>query len=183
MSTERDAEHGTIDRRERFLEILFRITLVLKGADGVLELIGGVLLLFLTPQRMNDLVVFLTQHELGEDPNDPVSNWIVHFGHTLTGSATLFGAVYLLLHGVVKVVLVWAVLKEQLWAYPWMIGFLVVFIGWQTWELARHFSWGLLGLTLFDLLIVGLTVHEYRVQRRLRDARRAEAAAGEPATG
>ncbi|MEY9953523.1 DUF2127 domain-containing protein [Leifsonia sp. EB34] len=178
MSTERDAEHGVIDRRERRVEVLFRVTLVLKGLDGVLELIGGVLLLFLTPQRLNAVVVFLTQHELGDDPNDPVSNWIVHFGHTLTGSATLFGAVYLLLHGVVKVVLVWAVLKEQLWAYPWMIGFLAVFIGWQGWELLRHFSWGLVALTVFDALILVLTVHEYRVQRRLREARRAEAAQG-----
>ena len=184
MSTERDAEHGTIDRRERRVEILFRVTLVLKGADGVLELIGGILLLFLTPQRMNAVVVFLTQHELGEDPNDPVSNWIVHFGHTMTGSATLFGAVYLLLHGVVKVVLVWAVLKEQLWAYPWMIGFLAVFIGWQGWELLRHVSWGVVALTAFDVLIVVLTVHEYRVQRRLRAARREESAErAEPATG
>ena len=184
MSTERDAEHGTIDRRERSLEVLFRVTLFLKGADGVLELIGGVLLLCLTPPRMTAVVVFLTQHELGEDPNDPVSNWIVHFGHPLTGSATLFGAVYLLLHGVVKVVLVWAVLKEQLWAYPWMIGFLGVFIGWQTWEMARHFSWGMFALTAFDVLIVALTVHEYRVQRRLREARRAEAReSAEPAAG
>jgi uncharacterized membrane protein len=184
MSTERDAEHGTIDRRERRVEILFRITLILKGADGVLELIGGILLLFLTPERMNAIVVFLTQHELGDDPNDPISNWIVHFGQTFSGSATLFGAVYLLLHGVVKVVLVWAVLKEQLWAYPWMIGFLAVFIGWQGWELLRHFSWGLVALTAFDVLIVALTVHEYRVQRRLRAARREEAAEqAEPAAG
>jgi uncharacterized membrane protein len=60
-----------------------------------------------------------------------------------------------------------------------MIGFLAVFIGWQTWELARHFSWGMVALTVFDVLIVALTVHEYRVQRRLREAKRADA--GEPA--
>ena len=179
MSTERAAERSSTDRRERVLEIVFRVTLIVKGADGVLELIGGVLLLFLTPERMNAVVRFLTQHELGQDPDDPIANWIVHFSHHLTGSATLFGAVYLLLHGIVKVVLVWAVLREQLWAYPWMIGFLAVFIGWQTWELARHFSWGMVALTAFDVLIVALTVHEYRVQRRLREAKRADA--GDPA--
>jgi len=93
MSTERAAERSSTDRRERVLEIVFRVTLIVKGADGVLELIGGVLLLFLTPERMNAVVRFLTQHELGQDPDDPIANWIVHFSHHLTGSATLFGAV------------------------------------------------------------------------------------------
>ena len=36
----------------------------------------------------------------------------------------LFGAVYLLTHGLVKVVLVVALLLNKLWAYPWMIGVL-----------------------------------------------------------
>lgn len=116
------------------LGVAFRVSLFVKGADGVLELTGGILLLFLTPERLNAVVWFLTQHELGEDPNDPIANAIVHISHHVTGSATLFGAVYLLLHGLVKVVLVWAVLREQLWAYPWMIGFLAAFIGWQTWS-------------------------------------------------
>ncbi|WP_348787826.1 DUF2127 domain-containing protein [Leifsonia sp. NPDC080035] len=162
--------------RARILERTFRITVVLKGIDGVLELVGGILLLFLTPERLGLVVGFLTQHELDQDPDDPIANAVVRMSHHVTGSATLFGAVYLLLHGVVKVVLVWAVLRRRFWAYPWMIGFLLVFIGWQCWELTRHFGWGLVALTLFDILVVALTVREWRVQRRLREAERAETA-------
>jgi uncharacterized membrane protein len=33
----------------------------------------------------------------------------------------------------------------------------------------------MVALTAFDVLIVALTVHEYRVQRRLREAKRADA--------
>ena len=95
-------------------------------------------------------------------------------------SATLFGAVYLLIHGVVKVFLVVAVLRDKLWAYLWLIGFLVAFIGWQGYELVRHFTWGLAALTAFDILIVVLTVREYRIHRARRrerdDAREGEAA-------
>ena len=159
--------HGGM-ARVGFLERTFRVSVVLKGIDGVLELVGGILLLFLTPERIGAVVRFLTQHELGQDPDDPVANALVRASHQLTGSATLFGAIYLLLHGVVKVVLVWAVLRRRFWAYPWMIGFLVVFILWQCWELSRHASWGLVALTLFDILVVALTVREWRVQRRLR---------------
>jgi uncharacterized membrane protein len=66
----------------------------------------------------------------------------------------------------VKVVLVWAVLRGRLWAYPWMIGFLLVFIAFQCSRLVVHFTWAMLALTLFDALIVALTVREYRVRRR-----------------
>ncbi|WP_158864234.1 DUF2127 domain-containing protein [Leifsonia sp. AG29] len=168
--------------RARFLDLAFRVTVFLKGLDGVLELVGGALLLFLTPERIHAIVRLLTQHELSEDPTDPVAGWLLHWSHQVTGSATLFGAFYLIVHGLVKVVLVWAVLRDRLWAYPWMLGFLVVFIGWQGYELARHFSWGLFALTVFDVLIVALTVREYRVQLRKRADRAEGGAAVTPAS-
>jgi uncharacterized membrane protein len=59
----------------------------------------------------------------------------------LSVSTTLLGAIYLLAHGIVEVILVVAVLRGKLWAYPWLIGFLVAFIGYQGYELVVHFSW------------------------------------------
>ena len=78
----------------------------------------------LSPATIDRVVTSLTQHELSEDPHDLLATHLLKTAHGLTGAAVLFGAVYLLAHGVVKVVLVAAVLKNQLWAYPWMIGFL-----------------------------------------------------------
>jgi uncharacterized membrane protein len=147
------------------LDRIFKISLVLKGLDGVLELIGGILLLLVSPSQISALARFLTQHELAEDPHDFVANNLLHITSNLTVSASLFGAVYLLLHGAVKVVLVWAVLKDRLWAYPWMIGFLIVFIGYQIYQMAVAFSVALLLLTAFDAFIVWLTVLEYRKRR------------------
>jgi uncharacterized membrane protein len=51
---------------------------------------------------------------------------LLHLSGGLTGSAVRFAAAYLVVHGIVKVVLVVALLRTELWAYPWMIGFLVV---------------------------------------------------------
>ena len=70
-----------------------------------------------------------------------------------------------LLHGVVKIVLVWAVLKEKLWAYPWMIAFLLVFIAYQLYRISVSFSWGMVLLTAFDIFIVWITWREYRLRR------------------
>lgn len=144
------------------LESTFRVSLVLKGLDGVLELVGGVLLLMMAPGQIGVIVRTLTQHELAEDPNDLIAGWLMHLAETMTVSVSLFGAFYLLLHGLVKIVLVWAVLKNKLWAYPWMIVFLLIFIVFQTYQLWGSFSWGLLLLTLFDLWITWLTWHEFR---------------------
>lgn len=83
----------------------------------------------------------------------------------MTVSATLFGAVYLLLHGLVKVVLVRVVLRDKLWAYPSMIGFLLVFIAYQGYQLIVASNWGMVLLTAFDIFIAWLTWHEYGVHR------------------
>jgi len=148
-----------------WLDRIFKVTLVLKGLDGVLELVGGVLFLMVPPNRIGSVVRLLTQHELAEDPDDLVANALTRLAGELTASATLFAALYLLLHGLVKVVLVWAVLRDKLWAYPWMIGFLVVFILYQGYQLTSAFSWGLVLLTVFDIFIVWLTGREYRAHR------------------
>lgn len=159
------------ETKTTLLDKTFKVSLVLKGLDGVLEVLGGVLLLMVSPAQMGTVVRILTQHELSEDPHDLVATALVHLAGTLTVSTTLFGAIYLLLHGLVKVVLVWAVLKDKLWAYPWMVAFLLVFIAYQGYEIVVAFSWGMVLLTAFDIFIVWLTLHEYRAHRaRTEDA-------------
>ncbi len=150
------------------LDKIFAIGLIFKGLDGVIELIGGLILLVATPAQIQAFVGLLTREELAEDATDWLANLLVHGAHSLTASATLFSALYLLTHGVVKVVLVWAVLKNQLWAYPWMVAALIIFMGFQVQQMFVHFTWGLLALTLFDGFIVWLTLLEYRKHRRFR---------------
>jgi uncharacterized membrane protein len=153
------------------LDRLFEIGIILKGLNGLAELVGGLLLLFVTPGSIHRLGVVLTQGELSEDPHDIVARYLLHTANGLTGSAVLFGALYLLLHGAVKVVLVIALLLNRLWAYPCMIVVLLIFIGYQLYRIALHPSAGLIALTMFDVLIVLLTWREYRRQRRMRNDR------------
>jgi len=46
------------------LDTTFKIGLVLKGLDGILEVAGGLLLLFLSPAAIEHIVRMLTAHEL-----------------------------------------------------------------------------------------------------------------------
>jgi uncharacterized membrane protein len=148
------------------LDTTFEVSIILKGLDGLLELVGGVLLLAVSPATINQLITRLTQHELDKDPHDVIATRLLHFGNGLTGSAVRFAAAYLLAHGIVKVVLVVALLRDKLWAYPWMIFTLIVFIGYQLYRIALVPSGWLVALTVFDAFVVWLTWREWQKQRR-----------------
>ena len=153
------------------LDRAFAVGIILKGIDGVLEVVGGFLLLVVSPATIDQVSRALTQHELSEDPHDVLATHLLHAAGSLTGSSLQFGAAYLLLHGVVKIVLVAALLKDKIWAYPWMLAFLLVFIVYQSYRMTFAFSIGLLGLTIFDLVVVWLTYREYGKQRAVRTQR------------
>lgn len=50
---------------------------------------------------------------------------------------------------------------EKQWAYSWMIAVLVTFIRYQLFQLTQTPSLGLVALTVFDILVLVLTGHEY----------------------
>jgi uncharacterized membrane protein len=151
------------------LDTTFKIGVVLKGLDGVLEVVGGLLLLFLSPAAIEHIVRTLTAHELSEDPHDLIARYLLHTASHLTTSTTLFGAIYLLSHGAAKIVLVVFVLRDKLWAYPWLIVLLLAFIVYQLYRITFvHFSGGLTALTVFDAVLVWLTWREYQAKRAAR---------------
>lgn len=147
--------HGLLDRT-------FEVGIILKGLNGALEIVGGVLLLIVSPATINKMVAALTEGELSGDRRDFFASHLSALAGHLTGSSALFGAFYLLSHGVVKVVLVVAVLKDKIWAYPWMIAFLGAFITYQLYRMTFAPSIGLVALTVFDVFIIWLTYLEYR---------------------
>jgi uncharacterized membrane protein len=151
------------------LDRAFMVGIILKGLDGLLELIGGLLLVAVSPATINRGITWLTQHELSEDPHDLIATRVMRFGTGLTGSAVHFAAAYLLVHGIVKVVLVVALLRNQLWAHPWLIVTLIVFIVYQLYRIVLVPTVGLIALTIFDAVIVWLTWREWR-KRRIRPA-------------
>ena len=66
-----------INASSNILHKRFELGILIKAIDSVLEIIGGILLVFLNPNRLNNLVVWLTQHELSEDPRDVIANFMV----------------------------------------------------------------------------------------------------------
>ncbi len=149
----------------RSLDAVFRVSVALKGIDGALEVLGGLALLLVSPDAIHSLARTLTQHELSQDPHDFIARHVLQTAGGVTRGTAVYAGVYLLSHGVAKVVLVVAVLREQLWAYPAMIALLCAFIAYQLYRLAVSFTIGLALLTAFDAFVVALTWREYRAKR------------------
>jgi len=152
----------------RTLDDTFKVSVTLKGIDGALEIVGGAVLLFVRPATLDQLARSLTQHELAQDPHDFFARHVLHSAGRLTHGSTLFAAVYLLSHGIAKVVLVVALLRDQLWAYPATIALLGAFIAYQLYRLSYRVTLGLTLLTIFDAFVVWLTWREYRSKRTPR---------------
>ena len=55
-------------RPRDLLDQTFEVGIILKGLDGLLEVIGGLLLFVVSPATIDRVVTSLTQHELSEDP-------------------------------------------------------------------------------------------------------------------
>ena len=153
---------------EKDIHKVFEIGIIIKGIDGVLEILGSILLLSISPQRVGSIIVFLTQHELSEDPRDFLATHLLQTAQEFTSGTKLFQSLYLLTHGVVKIFLVWGLLKNKLWAYPVSIAFLIAFIMYQMYRYSYNHALSLLLLTIFDAIIIGLTWHEYKYVRASR---------------
>lgn len=148
--------------KEKYIHRVFEFGVVIKGINGLIETVGGAVLLFVSRAKLGALFYFLTQRELAEDPHDGLVNYLGHYFQSMTAYSKYFGAIYLITHGVIKIFLVAGLLRNRLWAYPASMGFFILFILYQLYHLSHTYSLGLVLLTILDALVVVLTWHEYR---------------------
>ena len=151
---------------ERRIHRIFEISLLLKGAHALIECIGGLALALVGTSTITGLVNAFTQEELLEDPNDFVATRLLSLAQNFSVSTQRFYAFYLLSHGVIKAFLVVGLLRNKLWAYPVSLVVLGLFIVYQLYRFAYTHGFGLIVLTVFDVFVIGLIWHEYRLVRR-----------------
>jgi uncharacterized membrane protein len=131
------------------LDRAFEIGLLFKGIDGLIETVSGISFLFIKTVYITNVVHSLTAGTLRHNPHDFIATHLVHWANGFTKGTALFAALYLLAHGVVKLVLVVEILREHLWAYPGL----------------EEPTFSFIALTIFDGVIVWLTIIEYGRQR------------------
>lgn len=148
--------------KKYILHILFLIGIIIKCINGILELIGGFVLIFTKSNFIANIVQAIFQHELVQDPTDFIANYFIQASQHLSVSVLLFLAVYLIIHGIVKIGLFLGLWYEKLWAYPLAAVVLSLLIIYQSIRIFAYHSLVLLFLTLLDVVILVLLRFEYR---------------------
>ncbi|QND52874.1 DUF2127 domain-containing protein [Phyllobacterium sp. 628] len=145
---------------------IFQISILFKGTHALIECIGGLLLVFINTARIRSLVDTFTQTRLVNDPDDYIATHLMKMAEGFSVSSQHFYAFYLLSHRLIKALLVIALLKNKLWAYPLSLFVLGLFIAYQLYRYSYTQSSVLLVLTVFDLFIMVLIWHEYGLVRQ-----------------
>lgn len=149
-------------RAEHRLHQAFELSLLAKALFAISELASGLAVWLIPTDLVMRLAQALTRQELSEDPGDRLAHWLLHQAQQFSMGAQHFWALYLVTHATVKLVLVFGLVKRWLWAYPASIVVLFVFIAYQIDRFVVSHDPVMLGLTMFDLIVIWLIRHEWR---------------------
>lgn len=152
--------------KEQRIHQLFEVSVLLKGAHALIECIGGIALALISTNAIAVLANRLTQDELIEDPHDLIATHLLAWAQNFSVGTKTFYAFYLLSHGAVKIFLAVGLLRGKLWSYPASLIVLGLFIVYQLYRFSYTHGAGLIVLTVFDVFVMGLIWHEYRLVRR-----------------
>jgi uncharacterized membrane protein len=138
--------------QEKRVHQIFVLSVSLKGLHALIEIAGGLALYLLSADAIAGWLDEIDRN-----------GWLARHFPT---SEQHFYAFYLLSHGLVKAVVVVGLLREKLWAYPACIAVFGLFIAYQIYRYSWTHDAGLIVLSIFDLFVIALAVHEYRLLRK-----------------
>jgi uncharacterized membrane protein len=151
--------------REKRIHQIFVVSVSLKGLHALIEIVGGFALYLVSTETIVRTINRWSYDELIEDKHDRIANHLLAFSRTFSVAEHNFYAFYLLSHGLVKSILVVGLLREKLWAYPASFAVFSAFIAYQLYRYSYTHDFGLILLTIFDLFVIALAWHEYRLLR------------------
>ena len=170
--SDRQAAHfeglAALTRKNSIAHLGYVVTIAIKGFDGGLEMLAGLLILVTGPQRLYHWAVRITAPELGGN-HEEAARAIRHGAERLAESPSHYVMFYLLVHGILKLGIAVALLRGgHRWVFPVASLILSGFIAYMSWRLSLRFSNWLLGFALFDVLTLVLVLNEWARGPRAR---------------
>jgi uncharacterized membrane protein len=152
--------------QEKRIHQIFVASVLFKGAHALIEIVSGIGLYLVSAATIVRTITGWSYDELAEDRHDWIASHMLDFARHFSVADHDFYAFYLLSHGLVKAVLVWGLLREKLWAYPGSFAVFGAFIAYQLYRYTFTHEIALIVLSIFDLFVIYLAVHEYRLLRK-----------------
>jgi len=144
------------------IDISFYVSLAIKAVDAFIEVAGGFFMIAINHQWLNHFVKLITIPELREDPNDIVMNYLLGLSQNLSISAQHTVALFMLLHGATKIVVVVLLWKKKLWAYFPAVLIFGGFVLYEVYSYLHNDSVIVLLLIILDIAIIALILIEYK---------------------
>lgn len=150
-----------MSKRSPLLHIAYLVAILIKGFDGALEALAGMIITITGPERAYEWVIQFTAPEL--TGHHPALHAIRNGATRLAESPHKFVIFYLLVHGILKLGVVMALLRGGgRLVFPVASFILAAFVIYMGTELARHWSGWVLSFLLFDFLTLLLVLNEWR---------------------
>ncbi|MEI8135632.1 MAG: DUF2127 domain-containing protein [bacterium] len=149
-----------------FVHRAFWISLFLKGLDGALQLIGGIAVIFAEPGTLGKTYRYFTRFLVGNRTQNPEAEFIKVTAHSFGMNVEMLVAIYLLVNAVIKLLLVYGLLKERLWVFPAAcIGFGLMF-SLELYRISIHFYWGIFILMCISVFVITMVLLEWKKVRK-----------------
>jgi uncharacterized membrane protein len=156
-----------LNKRFSIAHLAYETTIIIKGIDGALETLAGLIIVITGPQRLYLYVLEFTAPELTANPHSHIVQLVQHGAFSLTQGAGRVVVTYLLIHGVLKLTLATVLLRGGgRWIFPVATFILSGFVIYLIHRWALHPSIWLLGFALFDFLTLLLVLNEWRSPAR-----------------
>ena len=158
-----------MQKDKSFVHRAFWISLVIKGIDGALQLVGGFAAIFIEPATLGNAYRWITRFLFGKRDGNPEAEFIRDAAHSFHISVPLLVCIYLLIHGVIKLLLVYGLLKERLWVFPAAFAGFGFFLALEIYRIYAHFYWGILILMCLDVFVLTMVTLEYKKVKALTE--------------
>jgi len=138
-----------------------------EGRHKCREIALGVALYLVSYEALRHVLFFLVGGEFAETPRDLFWEYLARSSRDFMAVPESFWAFLFVSHGVVKTFLSWGLWKGRLWAFPVSAAVFVGFVVYQLYQLTYLSSVFLWLITVFDIVLIVLILHEYKHRKRI----------------
>ena len=156
---------------EKMYHELFRWGVMAKLLLSAGEIAVGAALSFVNYEAIKGFALIFIGGEVAETPRDLIWDYAARSFHSFAAAPESFWAFLFISHGVVKAFLAWGLWREKLWSFPISGVIFTGFVIYQVYQ-STYVHSGLLWLiTVFDIALIILILHEWKHRRRRLAAR------------
>lgn len=152
--------------RPDLAHIGYVFSLIAKGLLGLGQLGAGLALAVAPPGAVLHLTDWMVRAELAEHPADLLARLVESAAASVSLPGDNFYMLYLCMHGLLNLAVVLALVARLRWAYGASVAVLAGFVVYQMAEFAAKGTPLLLVLSLIDIVVIALVLHEARSRRR-----------------